>query len=169
MRRYLRQAHRLRRSLRGAVFLVLVSAGALADTVEVTGRDVLYNAADTWTQIGDNKSHGIGTYEVTGLSFLESGEVGTALDRGSYVYKDGKSSAQGVYVVTFTDGSSFTQTYKATSQPGEDGVRTSEGSFEFVDGTGRYAGIEGDGNYTGKQYPNDMIVLDWQARVRMPE
>jgi hypothetical protein len=156
-------------SIAAGLFFVVATSHALAEPVSLKGRDVLYNAADTWTQIGEKKSRGIGTYEVTGLSFMESGETGTALDRGSYMYEDGVSSAQGVYVVTFSDGSSFTQTYRATSKPGDKGIRISEGTFEFVEGTGRYSGIDGNGRYTGKQYPNDMIVLDWQAQVEIPE
>ena len=166
---YRKQAWNLLGSIAPGLFFVLATSHALAEPVSLNGRDVLYNVADTWTQIGEKKSRGIGTYEVTGLSFMERGETGTALDRGSYMYEDGMSSAQGVYVVTFSDGSSFTQTYSATSRPGDDGIRISEGTFEFVEGTGRYSGIDGNGSYTGKQYPNDMIILDWQAQVKIPE
>ena len=55
----------------------------------------------------------------------------------------------GYKVVTFEDGSTMSARFEGTQYAGDDSYK---GTFTYIGGTGRFAGIEGGGTLTGKNY-----------------
>jgi len=143
----------------------LVQAG---ETV-IKGKEVGKTTESTWVQIGDDESHGIGTFQTAWLIFLEDGQVGTGTDKGTYESNKGVGTHQGYFVVTYKDGSTQTQKYHGTLEPAGENTSAMQGTFTYIDGTGRFEGIRGEGTYAGMRYSNGMYALDWDAKVTVPD
>ncbi len=141
---------------------------AQAGEMVLKSRDVAHTTEETWIQIGEDETHGIGTYQLTGLSFLENGQVGTTVDKGSYESKMGSGPHQGYYKVTFSDGSGYMTKYQGATRPAGEKINAFEGTFTLVGGTGQFDGIKGEGTYTGKQYSNGVYVWDSEAKATVP-
>ena len=143
----------------------LVQAGEMA----LKGKEVGKTTEVTWLQIGDDESHGIGTYQVSWLIFLEDGQVGTATDKGTFESNKGVGTHQGYYVTTFPDGSKQMLKYHGTSKPIVEKTNAIQGISIYIGGTGRFEGMKGEGTYTGTQYDNGMYSLDFDAKVTVPD
>ena len=88
-------------------------------------------------------------YEVKGLGYLETGEA--MIYSGWTTVEITKDSAQGYALNTWVDGSTTVSTanFNVTKSP-EGKISLNEGTFEFIKGTGRFAGIKGKASFTGK-------------------
>ena len=133
-------------------------------------RDVAYTVEWTWTQIGEDEDHGVGTYQGSGLFFLEDGQVGTTVMKSSYERSNGSGTVQGYYVVTFSDGSGWMEKYDSTTKPIDEKTCSFEGTSTIVRGTGRFEGIKGDRAYSGTEYiTNGMAVVDSEIKANVPD
>ena len=152
------------------VFALCLPLGtAQAGEMVLKTRIVAHTSEETWSQIGDDENRGIGTYQQTGLSFLEDGQVGTIMDNGSYEWNKGLGAHSGYLVVTFSDGSGWTEKYDGTSKPIDDKTDAVEGTTTLVGGTGRFEGIKGEGTFSGTEYGNDMVVFDTEIKATVPD
>lgn len=145
--------------------LGFVQAGEMV----LKGKEIGNTTEATWIQIGDDESHGIGTYQMTWLIFLEDGQVGTATDKGTFEPRKGVGTHQGYFVATYADGSTQMLRYQGTSKPAGEKTSAVQGKSTYISGTGRFDGMKGEGTYTGTQYSNGMYALDWEAKVTVPD
>jgi hypothetical protein len=93
----------------------------------------------------------IGVLDRKGLSIFENGEVATTSCRGTF---DTKKGFQGYTSMIFEDGSTLVLSWKGpTGQPRPAGGKFREYTIavEYVDGTGRFKGVKGNGTYTAKE------------------
>ena len=103
-------------------------------------------------EIGDVPGHIIGVAQSSGLTCLESGEVGTYTQHVTFDYINGNGPHQGYSSVTFEDGSTTFSRFEGTTKEGEGGKSSLfEGTSTYIRGMGRFEGIEGSGSYTGKR------------------
>ncbi|MEW6751801.1 MAG: hypothetical protein AB1505_12610 [Candidatus Latescibacterota bacterium] len=103
-------------------------------------------------EVGDVPGHVIGLIVQKGLSFAESGEVGTCTGYITIDYINGKGRHDGYSVVTYDDGSTQLSRAQGSTTPTRGGKRSKfEGSLTYVGGTGRFKGMSGGGSYTGKR------------------
>jgi hypothetical protein len=99
--------------------------------------------------VGEMEGHTNALYEVKGLGYLEDGEV--IIYSGWTTVDIEKESAQGYALYTWVDGSTTVSraNFNVTKSP--DGkISLSEATFEFIKGSGRFAGIKGKASFTGK-------------------
>lgn len=135
------------------VSLVMVSAQAGAETIKLRAREVAVTNKVEVLEIGDVPGHFIGIFDRVGLSTnLETGEVGSRTTKGSFDYTKGTGTHDGYTAITYEDGSSTTAKFHGTARKDPEGEGSSfEGEWTFVAGTGRYAGIKGEGTYKGRR------------------
>ena len=92
----------------------------------------------------------IGVLDRKGLSTFENGEIATTSCRGTF---DTKKGFQGYSSLIFEDGSTLVLLWKGPTSRSlsADGKYDQYGmTAEYVEGTGRFKGIKGNGTYTGK-------------------
>ena len=148
--------------------LLLPAVTAQAGEMVVKGKNVQSKAEAKWMQIGENKKHGIGTYHGVGLTFLDNGEIATYTDQGTYEWRNGIGTHRGYVIKTYPDGSTTVDRYQGTDKSIGD-LSVSEGTFTFESGTGKFKGIEGKGTYKGTRYGNGMSIIDYEAKVTVPD
>ena len=132
-----------------AAFTIAVQAGA--ETMK--WRAVQFYTKGEVLQVGDVPDHIIGIYDQTGLASFETGEVASLALKGTLDYTKGSGPIEGYAVYTFEDGSTMTIKYQATTRPDLSGKGSRwEGTWTYIQGTGRFAGIQGDGTMTGRRF-----------------
>ncbi len=97
----------------------------------------------------------IGVVDRKGLSLFENGEVATTSCRGTF---DTRKGVQGYSSIIFEDGSTLLLFWKAPAiQPAGGKFREYKLAVEYVEGTGRFKGVKGNGTYTARepQWDND--------------
>ena len=136
-----------------ALFAAFTSLPALAaeQTVNEKGRTVYHFVKTEVMQVGDVPGHIIGIVDAGGLTFSDRGEVGNYSGKISFDLINGTGPHQTYVVTTFEDKSTTITLNKGVTTARSDGTSTFEGTFTYIGGTGRFAGIKGDGSYTGKR------------------
>ena len=88
-------------------------------------------------------------YEVKGLGYSEDGEA--MIYSGWTTVEIRKDSVQGYALHTWGDGSTtVSRAHFNVTKSSEGKISLDEGTFEFIKGTGRFAGIKGKASFNGK-------------------
>jgi hypothetical protein len=132
-----------------AVFAIM--SQAWAETIKF--RQVQFITKAEVIQVGDVPDHIIGIYDQTGLASSDTGEVASLKNPGTFDYIKGTGTIQGYTTYTFEDGSTRTSKWQGTTRPDPGGKGSwFEGTWTFIQGTGRFAGIQGDGSFIGRRF-----------------
>ena len=137
--------------------IVLISAWLLVSATQAEAktmkfRNVGHIAKAEIIEVGDVEGHYIGAYERKGLAFQDKGEIAIQFCKGTFDSSGGISSYQGHSILHFEDGSTVSMKYQGKSKSAPGGkMRTSEATFEFTTGTGRFEGIKGKGSFSGME------------------
>jgi hypothetical protein len=155
-----------------AVAGLVVSALAHAQDLG-TSRRVQGTAEVTTIEVGDVPGHIVGVVEFKGLSFFADGEVATHTNPATFDLTNGSGPHQGYVVHYFDDGSTSIERYRGEARMSADSKRTLvEGTFECVGGTGRFAGIRGEGTYRGERLgalrTGDYVYVDTTGSCTVP-
>ena len=103
-------------------------------------------------EVGDVPGHVVGIAEARGLTFPDTGEVGTYLVQVTFDYVNGSGPHQGYATAVFEDGSEAIIKVEGMTTQVEGGKTSDfEGKYTYMKGTGRFKGIQGSGSYTGKR------------------
>ncbi len=103
------------------------------------------------TKVTQTEGLFIGALDRKGLSLFDNGEVATTSCRGTF---DTKKGVQGYSSIIFEDGSTLVLLWKGPAiQPSPAGAKFREYKLavEYVEGTGRFKGVKGNGTYTAKE------------------
>lgn len=120
-------------------------------TVHEKGRVVYHLAKIDVMEAGDVPGHIIALGDQRGLITLESGEVGVWQTKVILDLTQGNGPHQSYTVSTYADRSTVVSKAQGVTVAQPDGTSTFEGTFVYIGGTGRYAGIQGGGRYAGKR------------------
>lgn len=138
------------------LFMTVVFVPMTQAADEVAGRVVYHTQKVETMEVGDVPGHVVGVIQQPGLIFLTkgpaSGEIATRM--GTYYFDavNGKGTVSGYSVVTFKDGATLIYKTNGILTPAVGGKNAvSEGSYEYVGGTGRFAGMKGKGTYKGER------------------
>ncbi len=102
--------------------------------------------------VGDVPDHIVGVGESGGVAFFETGEFATFSSTYTVDYTKGNGRHWAYALYTFEDGASFVTKYEGTTTADPGGkISVFQGTFSFVRGSGRFAGIQGSGSYTGRR------------------
>jgi hypothetical protein len=161
----------------GALAL-LAAAGlvvpALAQAQDLgTSRRVQGTAEVTSVEVGDVPGHVVGVVEFKGLTFFEGGEIATHSNPATFDLTNGSGPHRGYVIHYFDDGSTSIERYAGEARLSADGKRTTvEGTFQCVGGTGRFAGLKGQGTYRGERLgalqTGDYVYVDTTGSCTVP-
>lgn len=137
-----------------AMTVVLVPLTQAAD--EIAGRTVYHTQKVETMEVGDVPGHVVGVIQQPGLIFITKGpDSGEIVPRMATVYFDvvnGNGTAFGYMVVNFQDGATLIYKTVGTVTPVDGGKKAAfEGTYEYVGGTGRFAGTKGKGTFKGER------------------
>jgi hypothetical protein len=151
---------------------LIAPAGAPAQDLG-TSRRVQGTAKVTTVEVGDVPGHVVGVVEFKGLSFFADGEIATHVNPATFDLTNGSGPHQGYVVHYFDDGSTSLERYQGEAKLSADGKRTVvSGTFECVGGTGRFAGLKGEGTYRGERLgalqTGDYVYVDTTGSCTVP-
>ncbi len=133
------------------------------------GRTTYHCTKQEFVEVSDVPDHWIGVIECEGIVFRESGEVGTYKFWGTGDYVKGTGPAEGYGIATYEDGSTYTDKWQDVLTAGDEGKSASlTGTYQFINGTGRFAGIKGEGTFTGQSFGGKGYV-DWSDFYTLPD
>jgi hypothetical protein len=149
-----------------------VPALALAQDLG-TGRRVQSTAKITQVEVGDVPGHVIGVVEFKGLTFFADGEIAIHDNPATFDLTHGSGPHQGYVVHYFDDGSTSIERYQGEARLSADGKRTTvTGTFQCIGGTGRFAGLKGEGAYRGERLgalqTGDFVYVDTTGSCTVP-
>lgn len=130
--------------------VVVLAPQAMAQTL--SGRIVVHVKPEDVKvhEVGDVPGHTLMLVQFRGLAFLDSGEVAEVMGTETLDRSEGGGTYRGYEVLTFEDGSTVVSQFEGRNEPGENpGQVQFEGTFQYISGTGRFAGIEGKGRHEG--------------------
>ena len=135
-----------------AIMAWLLVSATQAEAKTMKFRNVGHVAKAEMFEVGDVEGHYIGSYERKGLALHDKGEIAIQFCQGTFDSSGGITSYQGHSILHFEDGSTVSMKYQGKSKPAPGGkMRTSEATFEFTTGTGRFEGIKGKGSFSGME------------------
>jgi hypothetical protein len=133
----------------------LLCAGVLASAqskVTVRYKEVHYQLTESIFPVGDPADgHVQGVWVRRGLTILETGEVATYSAAGDVDIVKGVGTISGHDTTSFDDGSTWSTRFEGQFSVGPKGTWIIPHKGEFIEGTGRFAGIKGTLTYTSRQ------------------
>jgi hypothetical protein len=161
-----------------AILIAVWSTGTMALPASAAddlgnGRRVQNTTAVHEVEVGDAAGHVVGVVEFKGLTFFASGAIATHVNSATYDLVDGSGPHAGYVVHYFDDGSTSVEKYQGRAMIEAAGDRTVvEGEFECVGGTGRFAGLKGEGHYRGERIGSlaagSYVYIDFQGHCTTP-
>ncbi len=149
------QLSTLLRNLLVTTTFILISGTQLMMAQSLKGRIVAHVAQEDMKifEVEDVSGHTLGLLQARGLAFLDNGEVAEVMATEIIDNTNGKGTYQGYEVLTFEDGSTVVSQFEGQDSISEDGKYVLfEGAFNYIHGTGRFAGIEGGGTHEGRNH-----------------
>ena len=134
-------------------FVLLIGYGPIITQAQAESMDfklVSMIEKIEWVKVTQTEGVMLGVLDRKGLSIFENGEIATTSCRGII---DTKKGFQGYSSMIFEDGSTLLLSWKGpTSRSRPAGGKYNEYTIavEYVEGTGRFKGVKGNGTYTGK-------------------
>ncbi|MDR8392402.1 hypothetical protein NC796_14710 [Aliifodinibius sp. S!AR15-10] len=141
--------------LLAVVFILLITSPSQTHAQTLKGRAVIHIVPDNTRMV---KVPGVSGQNLIlahfkGLVFLNNGEIAEVMGAETIHRPKGSGRYLGYEVLTFSDGSTIMSKVEGSNKPSEDGKSVQfEGTFTYIQGTGRFAGIEGSGELEGRSY-----------------
>ena len=141
-----------------AALLPVFAGAARAETMSWTGMNYLVSSDPA-----------AGTFVRRGVAKFANGEVAVYVTEGRITGRDAKSMTYDVTLVyTFEDGSTLRQQGTGRNDVVAPGKVAQSGSGRLVEGTGRFAGIRGTTESTGRALSEKEGVTEFKAEYTMP-
>lgn len=146
-----------RGSLPGRVWCALVGAAAflagsvaMADAAQpIQWREAFVTTESEVAPVEGHDGHYVGMSQQRGFAFHEDGDVATVNVSLTFERSGPRTRYRGYAVYRFADGSTKVGYFTGRGDP----VGAQEGEFRFEGGTGRFAGIRGEGSFSGHAFP----------------
>ena len=130
-------------------FAVSVSPTALGvEKGKVKSRDVYFATNFRSAKVPHEEGHNMFLMEAKGMSFSEKWGAAVGVMTGTGDYTKGAGPCEGYVQWTYPDGSTLTIKYKAQQKgagAGITGGAGGDGTFTYINGTGKFEGIKGGG------------------------
>ncbi len=122
------------------------------ETVQEEFRSVFHYFKAEVAKVGDVPGHIVGVSEASGLSYINTDDVGTYSVQVMFDYINGSGPHQGYVTTTFEDGSTTVAKLEGMTTAVKGGkFSLFKGNYTYIKGSGRYEGIKGGGSYKGKR------------------
>ncbi len=127
-------------------------------------RHVYHGTENHTAAIGDEEGHLVTFFASRGMGFLEGGETYEIDTHGYMDAYETSGTGQGYAEFTFADGATVVVKWDAEKEgPGE-----WKGGMAFLNGTGRFCGIQGGGMLRGHYVASDLFYADVVAQYMLP-
>ena len=136
-----------------AMSIVLVGNAVAAEKGKVAGRQVWHITTIHALKVPDVEGHVINLLEAKGIVSYEKWGAALIDQINTLDFIKGAGTFQGYNYTIFPDGSSITTKFEGKSKGGgvgTTGMASSESTWTFIKGTGKFQGIQGRG--TSKSY-----------------
>jgi len=129
---------------------VSLAAGA-EKTVNEKVRDVYHVVKAEVMQVGDVPGHVLAIVDTSGLAFNQ--DTGEVCNYSAKIFLDltNGTGPHQAYGMNTCEGGTNSAAIKGVTTAHPDGTSTTEGTFSYTGGTGRFSGIKGSGSYKGKR------------------
>ena len=160
-------------NLAAAGMVLLMPAAEAADDIG-SGRRVQSVTSVQTVPVADAPGHVLGVVGFAGLTFFANGEIATHENPATFDLTAGSGPHQGWVVHTFDDGSTAVERYQGHATLTDGGGKTVvEGTFTCEGGSGRFAGLKGEGTYRGERFgrlaAGANVYVDFEGSCRVPE
>jgi hypothetical protein len=136
------------------------------------GRRVQNTTAVHQVEVGDVAGHVVGVVEFKGLTFFASGEIASHVNSATFDLVNGTGPHTGYVVHYFDDGSTSVEKYQGVTKVEGGGRTVVEGTFHCVGGSGRFAGLKGEGHYRGERIGSleagSYVYIDFEGHCTTP-
>jgi hypothetical protein len=145
--------------------LVSVAPGAEAGEISRSGQTFHHKLKFEPVEVGDVEGHIVAVYEQEGIVTFSDGQVAEFKNSGTLDYVNWEGVHRGYLTITFKDGSTTTNRYEGATKKMPEG-RVGTGTYTYVGGTGKFAGIKGEGSYRGTHH-GKMSIYNWEEKITL--
>ncbi len=159
--------------LAAAAVVFVLTADTLAAQV-LKGRSVLHGSPDAAKvlEVGDKPGHVMILAQARGVAILEGGDTAQVTGTELLDHSNGNGPYHGYEVLTFRDGSTIVDEFQGTDETTADGKDINfSGRFTITGGSGRFAGIRGEGTHRGVNHvaSGAGAFVDFEATYTLPK
>ncbi len=131
---------------------MLSSAGALrAEEQSLEFQAITHTTAVHSVPILGQDGHEVGVAAFRGLAIFPDEGIASHWYSGNFDFVNGSGKIEGYAQWQFDDGSRIEASYSGEAKAAADGGITFAAQYKEVVGTGRYAGLRGEGTFTGRR------------------
>ncbi len=149
-----------------AAALLLAAAGTAnaGERIESSGYDACI--IDVWDELALDEGHSLALYKGRCVTFLDdpsaAGHMSTGECAGTYEFMPDESwNGSGYCTWTYRDGDTLFLKFW-------EGSDMEVSRYDWVGGTGRYAGATGGGTYTGEELTDTLSASRWKEVIELP-
>ncbi len=159
--------------LAAAALVLVLSADTLTAQV-LKGRSVLHGSPDAAKvlEVGDKPGHVMILAQARGIAVLEGGDTAQVTGTELLDHSNGNGPYHGYEVMTFPDGSTIVDQFQGADETTADGKDINfSGRFTITGGSGRFAGIRGEGTQRGVNHvaSGAGAFVDFEATYTLPK
>ena len=147
------------------VFLAMLAlAAAVRAQTRISGTLQCVKPEQHMIEVGDQPNHFLGVTRVECTWSRPIEIAGVQATTGVSVSSDettgNRSSVRGHHMGRMANGDAFHTAFMGFALLKDGAVQNTRGRWSFVGGTGKLAGIKGEGNYTGKPGPEGTMTYE---------
>lgn len=157
-------------SLKYLVPLVLIIPSlAQAGEMPMKGQYVNLKPDAKCSEVGDVEGHVLCTFEIPSVGIRDSGEYYTRIVKGTGDYVKGVGTHQGYTISTFADGATFSAQWKGSAKFNDQKVRVSEGAYNCLAGTERFANVKCNGTWSSSAQKGGFTLGIYEGTMTLPD
>ena len=132
------------------LMIILFTSSAIhAEDKAIQWQETFVTVDSDIRPVEGQEGHALGVMQQRGFAFYENGEIASVDVLLTFERRGGVTQYTGYAIYDFGDGTTKVGRFEGRGDPAGEQA----GEFTFESGTGRYAGIQGDGTFTGTGYP----------------
>jgi hypothetical protein len=154
-----------------AMGIVLAGDAVAAEKGKVEGRQVYYMTTIQTLKVPDVEGHTVNLLEAKGIFSSEKWGAALIYQINTLDFIKGGGTFQGYTHTTYPDGSTTTSKFEGKSTGGgvgTTGMASSEGTWTYVKGTGKFQGIQGRGTFKSYVLAPSQFYSDLQGEYTLP-
>jgi hypothetical protein len=154
-----------------AMGIVLAGDAVAAEKGKVEGRQVYYMTTIQTLKVPDVEGHTVNLLEAKGIFSSEKWGAALVYQINTLDFIKGAGTFQGYAHITYPDGSTTTSKFEGKSTGGgvgTTGMASSEGTWTYVKGTGKFQGIQGRGTFKSYVLAPSQFYSDLQGEYTLP-
>lgn len=163
MRKSMREIHY---SIFAFVFALVLSTSVQAGEMKESGRYVNLKPETSCSKVGDVEGHVVCSFVLDSVSIPDKSEIASRVVRGSIDYTNGIGANHGHTFYTYADGSTRVAAWKGESKKSDQG-QYSEGTYECVGGSGRYAGVQCSGKWKSVPQKGGFTLGEYSGKITL--